>query len=494
MSIESLLQNFKPNRGQMKFIALWLSKKYPIVSMCGGWGVGKTRLVAMLCHLSHEDDPGINGFYLTDSMGRGARTIATEMATLLEPLGWTYHHAFKGQPAPHWKSPLKNERQTLVWALSWKRPTGKSMSANSLEGPDCGWGILDESQVVDSEVGSAMLGRVRSGNPGRLCLLGKPTYDPWWTRFAEERNGIGFNCPSTVNKSNLPNFDGWVETLSRREVLENIYCIPQSPQGAVYDMWNPEPFPVGNIIHDWKPEPWMRTTLTLDFGVRSPSALVISHDPRLNDGEGADVIWGEANPDRASVFDLCSILRRGHPTFGIPGIHPAYREHDMPAGSMPCHAAFGDRSGRNMRDDQNMSSAISDVLCSPEVGGLGMRVNYTDDAGRVDVNAGIRATWRLIESNTGKRKLLCSHSLWNYGTQHGGRSFAKSITGYQWQRGSREIPKKDGEHDHACDALRYFVINARWEKDASLLLASQAFKQGSALEEAPYQFKPGDFR
>ena len=490
--IDELLREFKPNRGQMKFIALWLSKQFPIVSMCGGWGVGKTRLVAMLCHLSHEDDPGINGFYVTDSMGRGARTIATEMAALLEPLGWTYHHAYKGQPAPHWKSPTKNGIRTIVWALSWKRPSGKSMAANSLEGPDCGWGILDESQVVESEVGSAMLGRVRSGAPGRLCLLGKPTYDPWWTRFAEERGGVGFLCPSTVNRENLPNFDDWVATLSRREVLENIYCIPQAPAGAVFDMWSPEQYPNGNIAPpDWKPELWMRTAVTFDFGVRSPSALVISHDPRIGKN-GADVIWSEANPDRASVFELCTMLRKGYPSFNIPGIYPAYRAHEMPLGAIPCQSAYGDRAGRNMRDDANMSSAMSDVQQAPAVGGLGLRVAFTDDPSRVDISAGIRKLWRLMETNDGERRLLCSHQPWNYGTQTGGRSFAKSITNYRWQTGSRDVPKKDGTHDHACDALRYWAINARWGGSEAVRHAAAAFRDKDARERRIS--RPGDLR
>ena len=492
MSIDNLLKEFKPNKGQMKFIALWLSKKFPIVAMCGGWGVGKTRLVAMLCHLSHEDDPGIAGFYVTDSMGRGARTIAIEMAALLEPLGWTYNHAFKGQPAPHWKSPKKHGKQTIVWALSWKRPSGKSMAANSLEGPDCGWGILDEAQVVDSEVGSAMLGRVRSGAPGRLCLLGKPCYDPWQIRFSESRGGAGFFCPSTVNRENLPNFDDWITALSRREVLENIYCIPQAPQGAVFDMWSPEEHPKGNVVSSsWRPEPWMRTMVTMDFGVRSPSALVISHDPRIGK-DGADVVWAEANPDRASVFDLCAILRKGVPSFGIPGIWPAYREHDLPAGSIPCHAAYGDRAGRNMRDDQNMTSAITDVQLAPAAGGLGLRVAYTDQPGRIDINAGVRLLWRLMETNAGERRLLCSSQLWNYGTQSGGRSFAKSITNYRWQTGSKDIPKKDGVHDHACDALRYWAINARWAGSESARHAAAAFRSDPASQRRIS--RPGDSR
>lgn len=490
-----ILEQWNPNAAQTKFLALWWSKKYPIVSMVGGWGVGKTRLVAMLCHASHHDDPGINGCYVTDSMGRGARTVARELAELLEPLGWQYRNAYKGQPSPHWISPERHGKQTIVWALSWKRPAGKALAANSLEGPDLGFAILDEAQLVNSEVGTAMAGRVRSGNPGRIALLGKPTYSPWWTKFADDRGGVGFSCPSKANKKNLPNYDAWEATLSHREVLENLYCIPQAPIGAVFDMWSPDPYPSGNITPpDWKPEPWMRTMVTMDFGVRSPSALVISHDPRIGE-HGADVIWSEANPDRASVFDLCALLRKGYPTFNIPGIHPSYRKHDQPLGTIPVQAAYGDRAGRNMRDDANMTSAMSDVLTAPDIGGLGLKVRFTDEPGRVDVNAGIRLLWRLIQNNSGERRLLCSHDLWNYGTQAGGRSFAKSITGYSWQGGSKDVPKKDGVNDHACDALRYWAINTRWEGSEVVRTARGAFKHTLDAEKSPrVAFKPGDLR
>ena len=38
--------DWKLNRAQAKFMAAWLSGKYTIHSLMGGWGVGKTRLIA----------------------------------------------------------------------------------------------------------------------------------------------------------------------------------------------------------------------------------------------------------------------------------------------------------------------------------------------------------------------------------------------------------------------------------------------------------------
>ena len=468
--------DWKLNKAQSRFMSAWLSGKYPITSLMGGWGVGKTRLVAYLIQATHEQIPGSTGFVCTDSMNRGARTIATEMSALLEPLGWTYHFANKGLPAPHWLSQPLLGKQTRVWVLSWKRPSTAHTSANSLEGPDCHFGIIDECNVFSTdEVARAALGRIRSGTPPRLALVGKPMFDAWWLRFAHERGGFAYRAPSTDNRHNLAGFDEWVKALSPREYRENVLADPLQPEGAILDMFEPSLFPKGNLAPiDWEPLPHMRTTVAMDFGVRSPHALVISHDESIGE-HGADVVWMEAAPDAASVFDVCGMLRVGRPELGLPGIWPAYRK-DAPPGSMPVHAAVGDRSGRQRRDDATLSSSMDDVLTPPTAGGLGLRVLYTDEPAKTAVLAGIRALWRRVLDNSGRRQLLVHPKLWSAGQDCKGRSLSKSIHGYKWKDGTREIIDKDGIHDHAIDALRYFVINLRWPTSVQAHQAKQAFR------------------
>jgi hypothetical protein len=471
--------DWKPNRAQSKFLALWHSKKYPIVAAMMGWGTGKTRLLAYLMQSSFEADPGVNGAYVTDSLGRGAKTIALECQKLLEPLGWTYHHYFKGAPAPHWLSPTLDGKQSIVWVLSWKRPSTKSAAANSLEGPDLGWILLDEANQMDtSEIGTAMLGRVRSGKPGRVGILGKPTFSPWQREFAESRSGVFFTASSRCNRENIPNFNAWLSSLSRREILENIDANPQPPVGSIFTDWVPEAFPHGNLAPvGWKPEPWMQIHAAFDFGVRHPAALLLAHDPTLGPN-GADVVFGEAMPDEASVFDVCRMLRSG--IKGVfPGVWPANRLHDMPAGSLPLHAIYGDRAGRNRRDDQSLTSAMGDVLQSPLAGGLGLRVFHTDDPRKVNVLGGVKLLWRLMCNNKNERRLLCTQKLWHMGSQSGGRSFARSINEYRWASAHKDTPDKTNGADHAADALRYWAINARWPADVGMHEARAAFKQSA---------------
>ncbi len=472
--------DWRPNKAQAKFLALWHSKRYPIVSAMCGWGSGKTRLIPYIMQTTHEASPGVNGAYITDSLGRGARTVGLEVSTLLEPLGWEFRSFYRGVPSPHWISPPLQGKQTIVWVLSWKRPSTKSAAANSLEGVDAGWILLDEAnQMSTEEVGVAMLGRVRSagvGGLGRVGIVGKPTAGgPWWRIFAENRGGIFFTASSRCNRQNIPAFDEWLATLSRREILENIDANPQPPVGSIFADWVPETWPKGNLAPaSWRPEPWMRIMCTWDFGVRHPAALLIAHDPRIGT-DGADIVFGEVMADNVSVFECCRLLRRG--LDGVfPGVWPGSRPHDMPEASLPLHAVYGDRAGRNRRDDRGLTSAISDVETSPNAGGLGCRVWYTDKPERVAVLAGIKLLWRMICNNKGERRLLCTRQLWNAGSQGTGRSFARTINDYRWATAHKDMPDKTNGADHGADALRYWAINARWPADRGMGEAMAAFK------------------
>jgi hypothetical protein len=490
-------EDFKPNRAQCKVIALFRAKQHPIIAMEGGWGVGKTRMIPYLMMCAHEDNPGQNGFYVTDSMSRGARTISNEVSFLLEPIGWRFQSFYKGTPAPHWVSPPhpSNGAVTRVWALSWKRPSTKATSANSLEGPDCGWGIADEcNQYNDSEMATAMLGRVRSGSPGRIVLLGKPAPNCWWRAIADERNelpGGAFKAATICNKENLPFYDTWVKTLSPREVAENLYCQPIAPADAVLDTFEPTVWPSGNLTEpSWEPKRGMKTHLCMDFGARMPAALVLSYDRDACDGDGAWVIWLEAVPDEASVYDVCAILKAGRPDLGIPGIWPAWR-NDAPPGSIPCTHAFGDRAGRARRDDAQLSSASDDFISWPD--GIGLKLNVTDDRERIDVINGIKLLWRLILNNSGKRTLLVSHRLWFGGQNDTRRTISSCVMNYKWASGAKVVPQK-GVWDHSIDALRYWAINTQWPNQAAPQIARAAFKEKTKSQRIRSRFSPGDDR
>ena len=464
--------DWRLNACQAKAMSQWLAG-VPILSIMAGWGAGKTRLLSFICQASHERDPGCSGLIVTDSMGRGARTVGVEMNKLLvDQAGWTYHHTYNGQPSPHYLSPPLDGKRTRVWIMSWTRPSTAHKSANSIEGPDVSFAMLDEANVLSSEGGpecaSAMLGRIRSGKTPQLLLVGKPRHGAWWTTYATSRGGYAFRATSYANRRNLKGFDTWIRTLSPSEYRENVLAQPAAPQGSVFTTFSTDSAPDGNLTPPgWTPRSDRRTIIAIDFGVRSPAALGIQRCDDLN----ADVVIIDCAPDDASVFELCEMLVRGVPGV-MPGVWPAYRR-DAPPGKMPIHAVVGDRAGAARRDDAVKSSAFSDVLQPPAAGGLGMRVISTSDRKKIDVHGGVMLIQRLILNNSGERRLLIWRDLWNHTIERAGRSLAKSLLGYSWRANSQTF-HKDGFHDHHIDALRYWAVNLRSGEDARHLNTAKA--------------------
>ena len=443
---------FNPNPFQKKALALWL-RRHPVVSAMGGWSSGKTHLIAQVMQIQCETQPGVDGFYVTESYGTGEGAVGEILHRVLCPLGWRY----RAGAIKYWVSPHINGAQTKVFVKSYKRASTKDRAANSLEGLNCGWGIADEcNQLPGDEVAVAMQGRVRAGPTPQVMLLGKPHGSPWWLRFAERApGGVAFRASSYANRdvmiANGQDFDAWVNSLPRRSYLENIMCEPQQPEGAVLHDWLAATHPEGNLAPEgWRPPDGAITYAAMDFGIRCPVGLAITHDPALD----ADVVWLDAAPDDATTADVCRMMLRS--------VWPA--AYGRREGLVPLHRGCGDKAGGNRRTDGR--SDFMDVARRPEECGLGLSLRRQTMPERVDVLNGIDALQRLIrDPHTGARRLLCCPRLWRAGLDVPGRSLAKSILGYQWSAGAKgAVPNKDGVHDHHIDTLRYHAINWHWPK------------------------------
>lgn len=439
---------FTPNAFQRKALALWL-KRHPVVAAMGGWGCGKTHLIAQVMQLQAETQPEVDGFYVTETYGTGQGSVGEILTSVLGPLGWRYRDG----AIKLWQSPPMGpeRRRVKVFVRSYKRAAAKDRAANSLEGLNCGWGIADEcNQLPGDEVATAMQGRIRVGRHPQIMLLGKPSGSPWWLRFAERTpGGVSFRASSYANRENIPNFDSWVAGMSRRSYLENVMCEPQQPEGAVLHEWLAAPYPEGNLAPEgWRPPEGAVTYAAMDFGIRHPVLLGITHDPELD----ADVVWLDVAPDDATTADVCRLALRS--------VWPA--SHGRRDGLVPLHRGCGDKAGGSRRTDGR--SDFADVARRPEEGGLGLSLRRVTMPDRVDVLNGIDALQRLVcDPHTGQRRLLCCPRLWRAGLDVPYRSLAKSILGYRWSPGAKgAVPLKDGIHDHHIDTLRYHAINWRW--------------------------------
>lgn len=460
----------------------------PAVAMMGGWGVGKSRGICLVAQWLAENRPGCR-------MGIVAKTYAELQAFieeavntdatgkgLLARIGWSLVRAGTGGiRRDRLVSPVIRGRRAVIYLLHYKRPKGAALAANSIEGPDLDVIFVEECNTFrDDEVATAAWGRVRSGRPPQIVMVGKPTANAWWIRRAEEMGGVGFLAPSRHNRAYLANFDEWVAAMSPRERRENLDCIPQPPKGAIYADWEQAAAPGGNLTPaGWTPERirGAETIVTIDFGQRFPAALVISYDAALD----AWVVWSEAQPTgRVSVAALCQQLMRGIPAIGAPGVYPKHRWHDRPSGNpIELWRVVGDRAGGQVRDDPALSSAIGDVALPPAAGGLGMVMQQGVDTlwdERANVAAGIKLVQRLICNGQGRRRLLCWDRLWSWGLQSVGRgdggearTFASDMLGYRWTPGSNgDTPLRD-EHGHSMDALRYFACVREWPVNVPLL-------------------------
>jgi len=496
-----------PNLFQRKVLHHWFEGHN--FAALAGWGAGKSTTIAMIMAAQHARFPGEAGAYLTRDFKKGA-PIANEIGKLLGPLGWVHKSTLNQAPMQHWVSPpcKRTGRVTRVYVLNYKRAKGQSKAANSIEGPDLGWLLIDEANLFpDDEVARNAAGRVRAGVLPRIGIFGKPTYAAWWLRWAREpvrdegqwafdsptacdvcegrltvdpcrgcgwrERGVAFKAPSRLNRPHLPNYDKWRADMSPKERAQNLDCVEMMPDGAVYADWNAEAWPNGNLTPPgWHPRDMLaggplsgaRTVVALDFGQRMPAAVVMTYDRSL----GAWVIWHEAAPSGASVANIVGILRAGNVELGSPGIIPRHRSSMHPH-AVPCGEAYGDIAGNAKRDDEGLTSAMGDFSKRLESGGFELLMTPDGSSPtpeRRNVRAGVRMVSRLILNGQGERRLLMWDRLWDWGVrqkrEH--RTMAKSLVGYEWATGSSAVPRKDGVNDHHCDALRYGVACVAWDE------------------------------
>lgn len=451
------------------------------IAAMGGWGVGKTALIPMIMQQQAEFLPGEHGMVLVRNLNNSNPALEECHAQLID-IGWRYSGSFRGNPGKNWISPTYSGRETRVFFLSYKRPSGASTSANSIEGPDLGWGIIEESNLfMDDEVARVAWGRVRSGFYPRLLMLGKPTMGAWWLRHAVEKGGWSASLPSILNRENLSDFRAWVNRMGPREVEENVWCRPQQPEGAVLSDFEPHHAPRGNLTPlDWTPDRirGCRTVLTLDFGQRNPAALVLSYDPDL----GAWVVWKAAHPDGVPLAAVINEIRmpgRGATESGLTNAPPlAFPSERVPMpNAIPVSRVVGDTAGTAAHSrGAFLASEFDDLALPVDQGGVGMRLRVGHDSAtgeRADIRAGLRLMNRLVLDAGGRRELLVWHRLWEAGARVAGRSLTKAIGGYRWGRtGAGDAPVKDGVHDHTMDALRYALVLVAWPSTAPLLGAA----------------------
>ncbi|HOU57628.1 MAG TPA: hypothetical protein PK556_11875 [Smithellaceae bacterium] len=198
-----------------------------------------------------------------------------------------------------------------------------------------------------------------------------------------------------------------------------VLCIRPNMEHAVFADFDPAVH-VAAVGYD----PMLSLYRTIDFGIRNPFVC----------------LWIQVGGDRVfRVIDEYAV--RGKRTIE----HAAAIKVRTPGGEASVEATFCDPAGVSKEETSGSSS-------TEELRKAGIHVRFRTSK----IMDGIEQIRAALKSGDGKSHMVIDPRC---------AVLIKSLTCYHFAAATSktlpEVPEKDGEHDHAVDALRYFFINYR---------------------------------
>jgi hypothetical protein len=188
-------------------------------------------------------------------------------------------------------------------------------------------------------------------------------------------------------------------------------CRKPSTRGCVFPTFDPD-------VHV-KPAPSSidaeSLTLAMDFGFNAPFVCLWV---QMNERGVVHVIDEYIQPMRTLEEHLDHLARRAWPTARVVACDPA----------------------GNGRNDQTGASNVS----------LLRKRGYQVKTRKSGIVEGLELVRAAIQPATGQPRLFVDPRC---------ARLIKSLRGYHYAAGGSELPVKDGENDHAVDALRYYFVN-----------------------------------
>lgn len=410
-----------------------IMKEDKVIAARCGWGSGKTSALVFALWTIAKIRPGRSSLIVTDTTPRYNSVLMPEIEKWLTPIGWTYNHTLKVWTDTHTGS--------SVFCRSYYRPGTRDATHNPLEGLNVTSGVvlIDECQTLTAEVAYKALGRLRSGPTPIMILVGLPVIDAWWCRLAEESNYIPMLYSSYVNEDNLS--AEWFEAtklLPEDEREAMVMNKPKPPTGLVYSEFNPSL----HVIDGFKYKQSMTGRISIDWGFRKPSVLIIVYD----EDREASIIVDEINPNEVTIEKLSRLI--------LKVAYPRKLQGDAPPNAILLDTGVADKAGR-ARSDHTGLNAFKLIRKPPADGGIGIPLKSTTDPVRTDILNGVQRLKRAMHSN----RYLITRDVWDRGERVAGNSIRKAIMSYGWD--NKEQPKKDGRED-PLDALRYDCIFHHW--------------------------------
>lgn len=302
----------------------------------------------------------------------------------------------------------------------------------SLVGEGLDFLVLDESAKQKSNVWDMYLRPTLSDRKGRALFISTPEGYNWnYNKYLlgkVDEDWASFNSPSWENQYAYPlGLDDPDLIEAKRNMSEEIF---DQEYGAKFTSFAGRVYPfdrlkdMGNFPYNSD----LPTYCCIDFGFRMPA--VAWFQVYMIDGiEHINIIDEFIHKERIATDDLIAICRKKKEQYRVI-------------------TTFGDPAG----------SAVQSVAGMGDIERFrqnGMNVRFVRDKISRKLEAGIAHVRSFIENADGLRRLHVNNKC---------IGIAEDLENYRYPEHKegkelRELPLKDGYHDHGCDMIRYFFLN-----------------------------------
>jgi PBSX family phage terminase large subunit len=307
-----------------------------------------------------------------------------------------------------------------------------SDAQDSLRGRGLDFVVVDEAAFQHPDVWRKILRPALSDKQGKAILLSSANGRNWFYEqysYAKRPDlahlwGV-YIWPTSVNP--LISEDDLIAAqneLSSNDFRQEYLAEFVTKAGMVYDDFTEE-----NVIQSFTPTRRYSYFIGIDFGFANPSAIVFS----AVDPDGNVIVFDEIYESRLSMEDMTNKINAKLWHYKLSSSDVTFIATD-PAGNA-----------------EELTSGISPVDYLRQKGGY----NVINKGTRIA--PGLALVRSYIKNSFGHRRLhivgpTCPELIRSiYGYTYAPKRMSSSLVD--------EEPLKDGLNDHACDALRYFMVN-----------------------------------
>jgi len=298
---------------------------------------------------------------------------------------------------------------------------------DSLRGRGLTFLVVDEAAFINRDTWQKVLRPALSDKKGRGLLLTTPNGRNWIFDLYTAAVAAGwstYHWPSYVNPLiTEAELDEAKATLSESDFRQEYLGEFVTKAGAVYSDFSED-----NVIEDFNTDDETLTFyLAADFGYANPSSILL--------------IAVSGNEDKVVVFDEIYRSRMSMDEMSVEIMQMLYNNGLKRTN---IEAMYTDPAG----NAAELTSGVSPVDV--------LRRDFTVVNKGTEIPPGLQLVRAFVCNAMGERRLFVTRNC---------KDLIRSMYGYTYADNTttdeiKEEPLKDGKHDHACDALRYFFVNA----------------------------------